>query len=85
MKLEMIRGINDEFYYALKAKGSVGDSLHSVKISMEDEKMIVSDENVPAPYTGEILALELDPFLTNDVEKHVESSDNDLDGQRRHK
>ena len=75
VKLEVLRGLNDEFYYALKDKGNVGDSLRCIKVNLIDNELKLTDENIPAPYTGQILALELDPFHTNDIEAHVDQSE----------
>ena len=52
VKLEIIRGLNDEFYYAIKDKGNVGDSLHHLKFHVQNDVLEYVDDNLPAPYTG---------------------------------
>ena len=77
----MLRGVNDRFYYALRDDGAASDTLYCLNIEYgENEKLkdketgeaylmlIAINESIPAPYTGEILALELDPLNDIDVE-----------------
>ena len=66
----MLRGLSDKFYYALRDDGAASDSLAVLKFSIKDEKLTYENESIPAAYTGEILAFELDPLNTNDVESY---------------
>ena len=68
VKLEMLRGLSDKFYYALRDDGAASDTLSKIKFSVEKGKLVYLDESIPAAYTGEILAFELDPIHTNCVE-----------------
>ena len=67
-KLEMLRGLRNRFYFALRDDGAASDSLNVISFMVEDDKLVFAVEGIPAPYTGEILALEMDPLNTNDVE-----------------
>lgn len=78
----MLRGLSDKFYYALRDDGAASDTLAVVKFyveeTTEDEEehfqknklLKYSVEAIPAAYTGEIIAFELDPLNTNDVESY---------------
>ena len=68
VKLEMLRGLSDKFYYALRDDGAASDTLSKIKFSVENRKLVHLDEPIPAAYTGEILAFELDPLHTNCVD-----------------
>ena len=69
VKLEMLRGLSDKFYYALRDDGAASDALAVVKfVVTADKKLVPEVASIPAAYTGEILALELDPLHTNYVE-----------------
>ena len=70
VKLEMLRGLSDKFYFALRDDGAASDAITVVKfyVNKDEKKLEYDDENIPAAYTGEILALELDPLNTNDIE-----------------
>ena len=71
----MIRGIRDKFYFALRDDGAASDSLQVLDFEIVDEKLVAKNEPIPASYTGEILALELDPLNTNDVESYYHDND----------
>ena len=64
----MLRGLRNRFYFALRDDGAASDSLNVISFMVEDDKLVFAVEGIPAPYTGEILALEMDPLNTNDVE-----------------
>ena len=81
VKLEMLRGLSDKFYYALRDDGAASDTLAVVKFFVEKKDVEGNDgieikllqfsvESIPAAYTGEIIAFELDPLNTNDVESY---------------
>ena len=74
VKLEVIRGLNDDFYFVVKDKRSSSDSLRKLSITSEENADCLkpSIDTVPAPFSGEILALELDPAHTNDLKTHEE-------------
>ena len=78
VKLEMLRGISNRFYYALRDDGAASDSLHVIKFKVCDESKTLKcfSEAIPAPYTGEILALEMDPLNSNDVESYYHDNEN---------
>ena len=71
----MIRGIRDTFYFALRDDGAASDSLQVLDFEIRDEKLVAKNEPIPASYTGEILALELDPLNTNDIESYYHDND----------
>ena len=64
----MLRGLKNRFYFALRDDGAASDSLNQISFKIDADQLVVQIEAIPAPYTGEILALELDPQNTNDVE-----------------
>ena len=68
----MLKGLSDKFYYALRDDGAASDSLYVIKFCVDSNKnkLVFDHESIPAAYTGEILALELDPLNTNDVESY---------------
>ena len=73
----MLRGLRDKFYFALRDDGAASDSLQVFDFFVNDKGSLEHiSEPIPAPYTGEILALELDPLNTNDVESYYH--DNEL-------
>ena len=74
--MEVIRGLNDNFYYALRDDGAASDSLFRLKIELEDGELVDKHEVIAAPCTGEILALELDPLNSNDVESFYHDNAN---------
>ena len=71
----MLRGLRDKFYYALRDDGAASDSLMQLDFMIEKGKLIHSNEPIPAAYTGEILALELDPLNANDVESYYHDNE----------
>ena len=75
-----MRGLNDNFYFALRDDGAASDSLFHMKFLFNPKKhgskIKVLQEGIPAPCTGEILALELDPLNSNDVENYYHDNDN---------
>ena len=72
----MIRGLNDNFYYALRDEGAASDSLFLLKFIVDGDKIVPRSDAIPAPVTGEILALELDALHSNDVESAYHDNDN---------
>ena len=76
VKLEVLRGLNDNFYYALRDDGAASDSVFLLKFIIKNGKFEFIDDVIPAPSTGEILALELDPLNSNDVESYYHDNDN---------
>ena len=75
VKLEVLRGLNDNFYYAMRDNGAASDSLYLLKFEIKDGRLEGTSEVIAAPCTGEILALELDPQITNDVESFYHDND----------
>ena len=73
----MQRGLNDQFYYALRDDGAASDSLNHLKFSISEETggIMHQIDAVPAACTGEILALELDPLNSNDIESYYHDND----------
>ena len=68
VKLDVLRGLSDRFYFSKKDEITGNDNLMGIKISVnkQDEFEITSWVMV-ADFTGAILALELDPLNSNDV------------------
>ena len=68
IKLDVIRGLSDRFYFSKKDEITGNDNLMGIKISInkQDEFEITSWVMV-ADFTGAILALEIDPLNSNDV------------------
>ena len=68
VKLDVLRGLSDRFYFSKKDEITGNDNLMGIKISInkQDEFEITSWVMV-ADFTGAILALELDPLNSNDV------------------
>ena len=73
----MIRGLRDKFYFALRDDGAASDSIQVLDFEIKDGKLVANNESIPAAYTGEILALELDPLNTNDVESYYHDDETD--------
>ena len=80
-----MRGLNDDFYFVVKDKHSASDSLRKLSITTEKLGNCLKPkiEQLLAPYSGEILALELDPSNTNDVKTHEEEDLDSVDQQER--
>ena len=78
VKLEILRGLNNQFYYALRDEGAASDSLYKITFTLNKENngLIFDQDVIPAPCTGEILALELDVLNSNDVESYYHDNDN---------
>lgn len=72
----MLRGCSDRIYYALRDEGAASDSLNVIKFRVSDQMIHCNSEAIPAPYTGEILAFELDPLNSNDVESYYHDNEN---------
>ena len=68
VNLDMFRGLADTFYYALRDESAVSDALTKIKFVVEKEILIAKTEVITYPGTGEILALELDPLNSNDID-----------------
>ena len=64
----MFRGLHDTFYYALRDESAVSDALTKIKFTVEKDILIPKTEVITYPGTGEILALELDPLNSNDID-----------------
>ena len=64
----MFRGLDDTFYYALRDESAVSDALTRIKYIVEKEYLIAKTDVITYPGTGEILALELDPLNSNDID-----------------
>ena len=62
VKLDVLRGLQDHFYFALRDDGAASDSLHVLKFHYinEIDEFEIKNEPIPAAYTGEILAFEMD-------------------------
>lgn len=71
VKLEFLHGYNDYFYFAIRDDGSQGDTFHELTTYLdksEDTARIKTKvRQIFGPYTGEIIAFELDPLNSNDV------------------
>ena len=76
MNLEVLRGVSDRIYYALRDTGAASDSLNVIKFRVKDQALTYVNEAIPAPYTGEILAFEMDPLNSNDVESYYHDNEN---------
>ena len=74
----MLRGLSDHFYYALRDDGAASDALFVIKFYLDLEKCKITYKNeaISAAITGEILAFEMDPLNTNDIESHYHDNDN---------
>ena len=70
VKLDMHRGLNHNFYFALRDESSVSDALMKVYFHVDNDILTAKSEMIPYPGTDEILALELDPLNTNDVDSY---------------
>lgn len=70
VKLDMHRGLNHNFYFALRDESSVSDALMKVSFSNDNDILTAKTEMIPYPGTDEILALELDPLNSNDVDSY---------------
>ena len=70
VKLDMHRGLNHNFYFALRDESSVSDALMKVSFSIDNDILTAKAEMIPYPGTDEILALELDPLNSNDVDSY---------------
>ena len=69
VKLEMLRGLKDYIYFIRKDESGTGsDSIQLLKTSVDKYGLKTKIEIATAPYSGEILAFELDPLNSNDVE-----------------
>ena len=64
----MHRGLNHNFYFALRDESSVSDALMKVSFFINNDILNAKSEMIPYPGTDEILALELDPLNSNDVD-----------------
>lgn len=78
VKLDVLRGLQDHFYFALRDDGAASDSLHVLKFHYNDDtrEFEIKNEPIPAAYTGEILAFEMDSSITNDVESFYHDNSN---------
>ena len=78
VKLDVLRGLQDHFYFALRDDGAASDSLHVVKFHYNEDarEFDIKNESIPAAYTGEILAFEMDSSITNDVESYYHDNSN---------
>ena len=78
IKLDVLRGLQDHFYFALRDDGAASDSLHVLKFHYNDDtrEFEIKNESIPAAYTGEILAFEMDSSITNDVESFYHDNSN---------
>ena len=74
----MLRGLSDHFYYALRDDGAASDALFCIKFYVDEDKckMTYKNEPISAAITGEILAFEMDPLNTNDIESQFHDNDN---------
>ena len=73
VKLEIHRGLQDTIYFV--RKDSSGDTIHYIKVIVEDKKLVVTIEQINAPYNGEILSFEMDPLNSNDVESYFANNE----------
>ena len=77
VKLEMLRGLKDYIYFIRKDEsGSGSDSIQLLKTSVDRHGLKTKIEIATAPYSGEILAFELDPLNTNDIESFYQENEN---------
>ena len=64
----MLRGLSDKFYFSKKDEITGNDNLMGLKISLNKQGTFeLTSWVMVADFTGEILALELDPLNSNDV------------------
>ena len=77
VQLQMLRGLNNRFYFALRDPGAASDALHVLSFTTDSDtqKVAVINEPIPAAYTGEILSFELDPLNSNDIESYHQDND----------
>ena len=71
MKLEVLRGTSDHFYYALHDDTSASDELFVIKFYVDESECKIKFKNEPISATmikGDILAFEIDPSCTYDIE-----------------
>ena len=66
--LEMIRGVNNNFYFVVTDKNTMNDSISKLRFFVKDGKLGCKVEAVPHPYAQDIIAFEPDSLFTNDVE-----------------
>ena len=77
VKLEMLRGLKDYIYFIRKDESGTGsDTIQLLKTSVDRHGLKTKIEIATAPYSGEILAFELDPLNTNDVESFYQENEN---------
>lgn len=79
VKLEVLRGLNDNFYFARRDDGATSDSLFHLKFRVNPKKhgskIKILQEGITAPCIGMIIALELDPLNSNDIENFQQDND----------
>lgn len=68
MKLNMVAGLQSNYFFALRDQGSSSDAPQMIQPSV-DKYNFLTCEVTPLTYpgSGEILALELDPGMTNEI------------------
>lgn len=94
VELEILSGLKNDFYYAIRDDSAASDSLQKLSIVVEkrsfavDEKKLQRQDNlakdryelkpktmtITAANQGQIIALELNPLASNDVDD-VEEND----------
>ena len=69
----------------VKDRRSFSDTLHKLKIYVDNDtkSLDLKTDQVIATYSGEILAIELDPANRNDVKTHEEEDPDSVDKQER--
>ena len=73
VNLEIFRGLNENtFYFAFNNEGNENDALKRIRIDMNNWDNPFKLEHITYPGTGAILALELDPFHSNDIKTYQE-------------
>ena len=71
VKLEVQRSLSDNFYYALRNNSGATDALYVIKFYVDEDKckLMFNNEQINASMIkGRILALEMNPLDTNDIE-----------------
>ena len=58
----MHRGFDDTIYYIRSDFGNSGDSLIGAKVNFYQDELKLSRFTIPGPFSGEVIAFELDPL-----------------------
>ena len=66
--LEMIRSVNNNFYFVERVQKTMNDTINKLRIFIENGKLECKVDAVPHAYAQGIIAFEQDSLFTNDVE-----------------